>query len=193
MSIIQAGQVERVSYLHIELEGHHVIVAENCPTESFLDLGSRRRFHNAHEFAALYGETASGTQCLPMVHGGFHLHNIQRRLAARAGIVPPVSPPGPLRGNLDECGPVLLHGWAQDMAAPEEPVCLDVLAGGRRIGRVLANEYRADLRAAGLGSGCHAFCFVPGAEVEGVIEVRRSVDQEVLRWTEAVPAKAAAD
>lgn len=193
VSIIQAEEVERVSYLHIELEGHHVIFAENCPTESFLDLGSRRRFQNAHEFATLYGEAASGAQCLPMVHGGFHLHNIQRRLTARAGIVPPVSPAGPLRGNLDECGSALLHGWAQDMSAPEEPVCLDILAGDRRIGRVLANEYRADLRAAGLGSGCHAFYFVPGAEVEGVIEVRRSVDQAVLCWTEAVSAKVAAD
>jgi hypothetical protein len=160
ISIIQAASVEHVSYLHVELDAHDIIFAENCPTESFLDVNCRQRFHNAAEFATLYGESKPGITCLPLVQSGFHLHNIQQRIAKRAGIMLQASPPGTLRGNLDEINSIRLHGWAQDMAAPEEPVCLDIFVAGSHIGKVLANGYRSDLRAAGLGSGCHAFEFV---------------------------------
>jgi hypothetical protein len=139
------------------LEGHHILFAENCPAESFIDTDYRQYFANAHEYPALYNETEPGKTCLPLVQSGFHLENICRRLAVRAGAALPVSPPGPLRGNLDEVGPALLRGWAQDLADPETPVVLAVTAGGSFLALVIANEFRTDLRAAGLGSGCHAF------------------------------------
>ena len=63
------------------------------------------------------------------------------------------------------------------------PVCLDILVNGELIGQVLANEYREDLRAAGVGSGCHSFRFrVPaGLCIEpDRVEVRRSYDSAVL-------------
>ena len=40
-----------------------------------------------------------------------------------------------------------IAGWAQNADHPEAPVCLDIYAGGRLIGQVLANRYREDLRA----------------------------------------------
>ncbi len=43
---------------------------------------------------------------------------------------------------------------------------------GLRIGRVLANRYRADLRSAERGSGCHAFRF-PLPPGEGEITMTR--------------------
>ncbi len=46
---------------------------------------------------------------------------------------------------------------------------------------MLANEYRADLRKAGIGSGCHGFSACVGP---GELEVRRSWDGEALPWTE---------
>jgi hypothetical protein len=57
---------------------------------------------------------------------------------------------------------------------------LDILCDGRRVGRVLANLYRADVAEAGHGDGCQGFEFALPAGVEGVIEVRRSADGEVL-------------
>jgi hypothetical protein len=77
-----------------------------------------------------------------------------------------------------------VEGWAQDEAAPEAPVVLDIARAGRRIGRVLANRYRADLRQAGLGSGCHAFRFAlpPG---EGEITVTRAADGTMLPLTDS--------
>jgi hypothetical protein len=81
-------------------------------------------------------------------------------------------------------GPGVVEGWAQDEADAETPVALDVLRGGRRIGRVLANRYRADLRDAGLGSGCHAFRFAlpPG---DGKVAVVRTADGATLPLTES--------
>ena len=88
-------------------------------------------------------------------------------------------PPGSLRGNLDEAGPERLHGWAQDVSAPEVPVILTITADGKPFAVVLANEFRTDLRAAGLGSGCHAFSLSlpPGARQ---VEIRRVSDSAVL-------------
>jgi hypothetical protein len=172
VSIVQAPEVERVSYHHIELDGHHIVFAENCPTESFLDAGCRRRFQS--------GEGVPGTAakpCLPLVESGFHLEAIRRGIAARAGIAPPAAAPGPLRGCLDEAG-ACIRGWAQDVGAPEQPVALEVLVDGAVVAVVLANAYRRDLRAAGLGSGCHGFSLA--LAVTGVVELRRVADGAVL-------------
>jgi hypothetical protein len=95
--------------------------------------------------------------------------------------------PGALRGFVDVVGAGVISGWAQDEAAPEVPVCLDVVADGRRVGRVLANAYRADLRLAGLGSGCHGFELALPAWI-GPVEVRRTADGAVLAMTETALA-----
>ena len=58
-------------------------------------------------------------------------------------------------------------GWAQDLDNPEAPVALEILVDGSAWVCVLANAYRADLRQAGFGAGCHAFTAVlpQGAKV----------------------------
>lgn len=174
-TIIQAQQVKQVHYIHIELRGHHIVFAENCATETFRDTNCRSRFDNAKNHGTPYGVMEPPSPCLPLVEGGFHLQNIRSILAARAGISITKRIPGPLRGNLDEVAPTLLRGWAQDMTAPEEPVMLDIFVNGQIISKVLANYYRADLRRAGLGSGCHAFQ-VKSPPLIGSIAVRRSSD-----------------
>jgi hypothetical protein len=98
--------------------------------------------------------------------------------------MPPVSL-GELRGFVDQTGKVVT-GWAQYADAPEHPVPLDVYAGALRLGRVLANLYREDVRAAGLGSGNHGFEFHVPADASGEITVR-SCDQRVTLETAATP------
>ena len=83
---------------------------------------------------------------------------------------------GALRGALEVAGPEICAGWAQCAAAPEVPVELLVFAGAEVVARVLANGYRADLRAAGLGSGCCGFMAAIPAGVRGRISVRRALD-----------------
>ncbi len=62
-------------------------------------------------------------------------------------------------------------------------MCLDIYAGGRLIGQVLANRYREDLKRAGVGNGCHSFRFaVPDgvALAPNSVAVQRSLDGKVL-------------
>jgi autotransporter passenger strand-loop-strand repeat protein len=194
VTVTQAAAVEAVTYLHIDLAEHEVIFAEGCPAESFIDDNCRHQFHNAATFDLLYPDATDEmrTMCAPRIEDGWHLQAIQHRIAARAGIEAPVTIPGSLRGFVDEPGPVTVSGWAQDQANPEQPVCLDVFANGRRVARVLANRYRADLRDAGIGSGTHAFTVDLPLGCVGSIEIRRTVDAAPLALTEDAQARIAA-
>ena len=73
----------RVDYVHVELDGHDVILAEGAAAETFLDDDSRRMFHNAA------GAPASGTagrqeSCAPRVESGYRLETVRRRLGGAA-------------------------------------------------------------------------------------------------------------
>jgi autotransporter passenger strand-loop-strand repeat protein len=190
VSITQAEQVERVTYFHIELESHDVILAENCPAESFLDDGCRGQFHNAATFEAMYpqDEPAPGIE---RVESGHLLAAVQYRLATRAGVIMPHTQTGGLIGYVDRAEGGLVSGWAQNKDAPEAPVFLDIYSDGQHVVQVLANAYRADLRAVGIGSGCHAFEVRLPAGCTGQIEVRRAADQAVLSFTGDAKARAA--
>jgi T5SS/PEP-CTERM-associated repeat protein len=87
-SIVQERGLERVDYVHVELESHDVILAEGAPSETFLDDNSRQMFHNSAEFARLYPDApAPGQFCAPKVDHGYELEAIRRRLAEVAGVV----------------------------------------------------------------------------------------------------------
>jgi hypothetical protein len=186
-SIVQAERVDQVEYFHIELESHDVIVAEGALSESFLDDDSRAMFHNAHEYQALYPDAAASVTpyCAPRLDDGYELAAVRQRIAVRAGLTPSADPrrTAALRGHVDAIGPRAIEGWAQDMAAPEAPVCLDIYGDGKLVGRTLANLYREDLAQAGLGSGRHAFRFEWPASLAlsaATVEVRRSLDGRKL-------------
>jgi hypothetical protein len=163
-----------VAYFHLELDSHEIVLAEGCPMESYLEIGTRLQFENANEV-----DGAMAAPGLTRVGDGFWLEAIRARVARRAGIVR-AEGRGALRGWVDVAGPERLSGWALDEAAPERPVVLDVFAGGRRVGRVLANAYRGDVRAAGIGGGCHGFEMRLPAGVRGPVEVRRAGDGAVV-------------
>jgi hypothetical protein len=190
-SITQKASAKLVEYFHIELETHEVIFAENLPVESFMDEDFRAQFENAASYAALYpGARAPRTACLPALRDGFELFALQRRLAHRAGATIPLHTTGPLQGCVDDSGPVLVRGWAQDVLAPEHPVSLIIMAGGVYAGQVLANAYRPDLLKAGLGSGHHGFEYVLPAGVTGSITLHRTADGTQL--AAAIPQTKAA-
>lgn len=184
-TIVQVNALEELAYFHVELEAHQLIFAENCAVETFRDADCRHRFENELEYVALYGKTEPTEPCLPLVEGGFHLYNIQRRLSTRAGIVTKSVGDGPLRGNLDELGPEWLRGWAQDSLSPEEPITLEVIINEVKTTKILANYYRSDLRDAGLGSGCHAFEMRLPSYTRSIL-VRRVSDGKILGGSPAL-------
>jgi hypothetical protein len=181
VSIVQAEHVDEVQYFHIELETHDVILAEGAPSETFVDDDSRFMFHNVGEYAALYPEDVMrpARYCAPRLDIGYAVEAVRRKLAQRAGLLTADQDAGELRGYIDAVSPRFIEGWAQNIRYPEAPVCLDIYAGGQRIGQTLANLYREDLEAAGLGSGRHSFAFTPPVGLDfaaDTVQVRRSLD-----------------
>ncbi len=182
VSVTQAEAVERVEYIHIELQRHQVIWAEGAASESFVDDYSRAMFHNAHEFDGLYPEQApaAASYCAPRVAAGEALAAIKREIDLRAGLAVPGAGQK-LHGRVDTLEGLFVTGWAQNPDKPEAPVCLDVLVDGVAVARTMANLFRADLLAAGLGSGCHSFRVrLPAKAKHGRIEVRRSADGQAV-------------
>lgn len=177
-------EVDEVHYLHIELATHDLVWAEGAAAETFVDDDSRGMFHNAAEFAALYPDAPRrrARYCAERVEDGYAVEAIRQRLAERAGLPRRRSVLGPLRGFVDRVTLWEIEGWAQDCAHPEMPVCLDVQVDGQVVAQVLAGAHRADLEAAGLGSGCHSFALrLAGAIRPGQsVEICRSADGSTL-------------
>ena len=189
VSIVQAAHAESVEYVHIELDSHDVIIAEGALSETFIDDDSRGMFHNAHDYDTLYAQVpaVAAHYCAPRLDEGYEVEAVRQRLALRSGLVrrSDTAQLGALRGYIDRVRAGSIAGWAQNADAPEAPVCLDILADGKRIGQVLANSYREDLKAAGLGSGRHAFTFTPPASLAfapDAVEVRRALDGAALEF-----------
>ena len=64
------------------------------------------------------------------------------------------------KGRLESINRGVLHGWAWNTEAPNEPLTLYVRIGERQAGEAIANRFRRDLEAAGIGNGQHCFEFV---------------------------------
>jgi autotransporter passenger strand-loop-strand repeat protein len=187
VTIAPAEAMEEVEYFHLELPEHAVIFAEGALSESFVDDDSRGMFHNAHEFHALYPNAPRGGQaeyCAPRVEDGFALEAARQKLMSRAVRLRPdgsVAALPVLTGSLDRVSRYGVEGWAYE---PEGPVALAVLDNGVAIGRVIADLYRPDLAAAGIGMGRHGFRLVLrhgfSHSVDHRIEVRRVSDWTLL-------------
>jgi uncharacterized repeat protein (TIGR03803 family) len=187
VSIVRAENVEKVEYFHIELDTHDVIVAEGAFSETFIDDDSRGLFLNAHEYRMLYADAvpALAQYCAPRVEDGYEVEAVRQHLALRAGLAAHSHGTriGNLRGHVDRITNEYVAGWAQNLDHPEAPVCLDIIAGGKLIGQVLANRYREDLKQGGAGSGSHSFEFTLPSELAlapDEVEVRRSLDGAAL-------------
>ena len=77
--------VEAITYWHVELPEHDVILAEGLACESYLDTGDRASFANGGKLVLLWPEFAQalreGQGCAELVVTGPRLHAARRRLA----------------------------------------------------------------------------------------------------------------
>ncbi len=53
-------QVDEVTYYHVELTSHDIVLAEGLPTESYLDAGDRNSFSNGPSAVRLFASFGSG-------------------------------------------------------------------------------------------------------------------------------------
>jgi hypothetical protein len=79
ISILQDSAPDGVSYYHVELETHDVILAEGAASETFIDDDSRRLFDNA---AGIEGPSPA-QYCAPRIEDGELLEAVRRAIAAR--------------------------------------------------------------------------------------------------------------
>ena len=80
--------VSEVTYYHLELSTHDVILAENLAVESYLDTGSRRHFANGSASVALHPDFSSlaweAGGCATLVVTGPRLDAVRHGLGAIA-------------------------------------------------------------------------------------------------------------
>jgi hypothetical protein len=90
--------VDEVTYYHVELEHHDVLLAEGLLAESFLDVGDRREFSNGGLISLFPDLSASNAGaaalreamgCAPVVITGPVLETVRLRLNARAATINP--------------------------------------------------------------------------------------------------------
>ncbi|MGU3283444.1 Hint domain-containing protein [Methylobacterium mesophilicum] len=181
-SITRGEAVADLTYWHIELDAHDMLLAEAAPAESFFPAaGLRARFDGGTGRPGMRPAPAAYAE---RVEDGPFLKALVRRLIQRAGLSVDEPGFGDIRGSLDVCeirnGDLRVAGWAQDTAHPSRPVCLDVLVDGVVVAMMLAEIDRPDLGAAGIGGGRHGFDLgldVPLAVgVSHTVSVRRSAD-----------------
>ena len=77
-----------VTYWHVELASHDVIVAEGLPAETYLDTGNRSDFANGGPTVTVHptfaGAVWSARACAPQLRHGDTLAALQHRVAIRA-------------------------------------------------------------------------------------------------------------
>lgn len=85
---IQQVEVPRVTYFHVELPEHAVVLAEDLPVESYLDTGDRANFSNASGPVRLHPDFSAKVWemegCAPLVIAGPQVERVRRRLAKAA-------------------------------------------------------------------------------------------------------------
>ena len=100
-SILRETAWRAVTYYHIELDSHDVLLSEGLTTESYLDTGNRAMFANGGGALVLHpdlneqGQRVSAS-CAPFADDPAELEPIWRRLAMRAeqlGWALPAVPP----------------------------------------------------------------------------------------------------
>jgi hypothetical protein len=110
-TIVQAKQ-DQVTYYHIELDSHDVVLAEGLPCETYLEIGGRSAFENTGplqlhpEFGpddATVAEIWEAWGYAPMVRSGEHLRHMQVLLEAQAAM---------LGDGLDRNGMIATEGAA---------------------------------------------------------------------------------
>ncbi len=83
-------EVDEVTYWHVELDSHDIILAENLPAESYLEMGNRGFFNEATIVDLAAGPDALPAQrthadfCRPFVGGGHILDAVKAQLRRRA-------------------------------------------------------------------------------------------------------------
>lgn len=148
-----------LSYFHIETDRHEIILAAGVAVETFIDVHNRAGFDNVADYFARYGAGLSApvAEFAPRVLAG-ELASATIVNAFGSGFFSAATISGDvrIRGHLDEATATHVIGWAD---ASNTPARVEISVNGRIRGYVNADNFRADLRDAGIGDGYAGFRF----------------------------------
>lgn len=146
-----------VTYVHIELGSHDVVLAEGALAETYLagSADSDLLFEKPRQPA---GSTTS-KPCRRRVESGPAILALRRSLGMDGRAHAPA--PMTLDGNLERAamvnGVLRIEGWAINRSAPQTPVLVEILHDGIACGQAIANLWRPDLDRAELAGGSCGF------------------------------------
>jgi hypothetical protein len=147
---VRQEAVDSVTYFHVELAAHDVLLAEGLACESYLDTGNRAAFANGGGGLTLHAEFARRAwaegACAPLVEAGAEVASVRARLMARAG--------------------ALGHRRGPDPG-------LAVLAGGQALPCAGGGRWREVAVPAGIAAVALASRHWVPAEMEGSADARR--------------------
>ena len=89
-SIVCEADCRAVTYYHVELDAHDILLTNNLPVESYLDTGNRRMFENADAALLLHPDLSNdqarreAESCMPFVDEAARVEPMWRQLAMRA-------------------------------------------------------------------------------------------------------------
>jgi hypothetical protein len=126
-----------ITYWHVELARHEVLLAEGLACESYLDTGNRACFVEAGGPIALHPDFAPrGTAleiwkthaCAPLLRSGALLQAIRKRLLTRAETLGHVSTPDPALELIVDGVPLMpqIHGETLHLALPDGAATLEL-------------------------------------------------------------------
>jgi hypothetical protein len=153
-SIVQE-ECERVRYFHVQLARHEVLLAENLPAESFLDVGNKAAFECGE--AALAFDSARARDVWDQQACAPSLHSLEQRAGVRAHLLRRALALG-YRLVADEalavwaCGRRILPQWAGRRARfVLPPRCAELIVSSRRIAPNYIGGEDEDGRVLGVG------------------------------------------
>src|SRR5690349_3111243 len=84
--------------------------------------------------------------------------NIRTGKTAMSAALQTLAPqPADIDGRIDAISGGRLYGWAWDRGRPADHLEVEIRVGDRLVATAFANQPRDDLKANGVGDGCHAF------------------------------------
>jgi autotransporter-associated beta strand protein len=154
VSITRETKCDVVTYHHVELDSHDILLAENLPAESYLDTGNRFMFENSIGPTTLHPDLTNdqsrreAESCLPFADDATRVEPVWRALVARAAHL-------------------CWHRQAES-ATTEDPL-LRLWINGRSVAPV------------SVATGRHVF-LLPGADIPVRIQSRAAVPSESRPW-----------
>ena len=88
VSVVQVSDGDAVEYIHLELESHDLLVANNAASESYVDDDNRMMFQNAADHAARFPHWVAvpAVYCAERVEDGYALEALRVRVDGLAGV-----------------------------------------------------------------------------------------------------------